>query len=66
MLIGTKKSKEIKKKMDYFNENIFKFFWEVEVGQVSLSIISSSRFHENIEALDEDPEYETYNAYLKR
>ena len=66
LLIGAKKAKEIKKKMDYFNEDIFKPFWEAEGGHVSLATISSSWFHENVEALDEDPEYEHYNAYSKK
>ena len=33
VLIGDKKAKEIKKRVDYFNENIFKNFWEAEGGQ---------------------------------
>ena len=53
-------------KKDYFNENIFKTFWKAEGGQVSLSKISSSRFHENFKAHGKDPEYENYNAYSKR
>ena len=32
-LIGTKKAKEIKKKIDYFNENIFKNFWKQREGK---------------------------------
>ena len=66
VFIGAKKTKEIKKKMNDLNENIFKTFWEAKGGQVCLSTISSSQFHENVEALDEDPAFENYNAYVKK
>ena len=65
VLFGAKMAKSLKKKEDNFNENIFKTFWEAEGGQVSLATVSFSRFHENVEALEVDPEYENYN-YVKR
>ena len=67
MLFGTKITKSLKKKEAKFNENTFKAFWEAEDGQVSLEMISSSRFHENVKTLEIDPEYEYENYnYVKR
>ena len=65
VLFGAKMAKALKKKEDNFNKSIFKTFWEAEGGEVSLATVSSSRFHENVEALEVDPEYENYN-YVKR
>ena len=64
-LFVTKMAKSLKKKKDNFIENIFKTFWETEGGQVSLATVISSRFHENVEALEVDPEYANYN-FVKR
>ena len=66
VFIGPKKAKETRKKMDYFNEHIFKTFWEVKGGQLYLSSISSSRFHKKFEALEKDPDFENYNTYVKK
>ena len=65
VLFGAKMAKSLKKKDDNFNENIFKNFWEAEGRQVSLATATSSRFHENVEALKVDPGYENYN-FVKR
>ena len=52
--------------MDYFNENVFKTFWEAKGGQVCLSTINSSWFHEHVEALEENPDFENYNAFVNK
>ena len=52
--------------MDYFNENVFKTFGEAKGGQVCLSRISSSQFHEHVEAFEEDPDFENYNAFVNK
>ena len=49
--------------IDYFNENVFKTFWEAKRGQVCLLTINSSRFHEHVEALEEDPCFSNYNTF---
>ena len=65
VLIGAKEAKSLKMMEGKFNDISFKDFWEAEGGQVSLVTVSSSRFHENVEALEVDPEFENYN-HVKR
>ena len=66
VLYGAKKVKAIKKTMDYFNENVFKTFWEAKREQAFLSTINLSRFHEHVEALEKDPDFENYNTFAKK
>ena len=61
VLIGATKAKSQRMMESKFNEIRFKEFWEAEGDQVSLVTVSSSAFHTNIEALEEDPKFENYN-----